>query len=79
MKPSHYEVEVSAAGFQLFAATGMILTARQELRIDVRPQVGQSSTSLNVEGTAGVITTDTQTIQSSLNAESLLNLPANIR
>jgi len=28
---------------------------------------------------AGVITTDTQTIQSSLNAESLLNLPANIR
>jgi hypothetical protein len=78
-KPGRYKVEVSAAGFQDFTATGLLLISRQTLRVDIRLQIGALSTELNVEATAGVIPTDTQAIQSSLDSQALLNLPANIR
>jgi len=78
-KPGHYAVEVSASGFQASTATDLTLIARQVLRLDVRLQVGPSSTSLNVQATAGVITTDTQTIQSNLDSQALLSLPGNVR
>jgi Carboxypeptidase regulatory-like domain len=78
-KPGHYKVEVSATGFQAFIATGLLLIARQMLRVDVRLQISQLSTATNVEATAGVIATDTPTIQSSLDSQALLSLPANIR
>ena len=80
MKPGHYKIEVSALGFGDFVASGLALAARQTLRVDARLQVGQFSTVLGVESTsAGVIATDTQTIQSSLDGEVLLSLPGNIR
>ncbi len=78
-KPGHYKVEVTAAGFQDFTATELSLVARQSLRIDVSLQVGQVSTAVRVEATAGVITTDTQTVTSSLDGNALLTLPGNIR
>ena len=78
-KPGHYAVEVSAAGFQDYTATELRLIARQTLRVDVRLQIGPFSTVVHVEAKAGAITTDTQTIQSSLDSQALLSLPANIR
>ncbi len=78
-KPGHYKLEVSASGFQDFTATELTLVARQTLRIDVGLTVGQVSTAVQVEATAGVITTDTQTIQSSLDGNALVTLPGNVR
>ena len=78
-KAGHYKVEVNAQGFQPYAATELLLIARQTLRIDVGLQVGQVSTAVNVEATAGVITTETQTVQSSLDGQALMTLPGNVR
>ena len=78
-KPGHYRINVTAPGFQPFEATELSLVARQTLRIDVSLQVGQVSTEVQVEATAGVITTDTQTIQSSLDGNALSTLPGNVR
>ena len=78
-KPAHYKVDVVAPGFQPFTATDLLLVARQTLRVDVGLQVGQVATSVQVEGQAGVITTDTQTIQSSLDGDALTTLPGNVR
>jgi hypothetical protein len=78
-KPGHYKVEVSATGFQAFIATEILLIARQTLRLDASLQISQLSMAVNVEATAGVIATDTQAIQSSLDSQALLSLPANIR
>jgi hypothetical protein len=78
-KPSHYKLEVTAAGFQPFTATELSLVARQTLRIDVNLQLGQVATQVQVEATAGVITTDTSTVQSSLDGNALLTLPGNVR
>jgi hypothetical protein len=57
--PGHYKLEVAAPGFQLFAATDLLLVARQTLRVEVSVQVGQVATAVQVEATAGVIATDT--------------------
>src|ERR1700722_484353 len=78
-KAGHYKVEVSAAGFQDYTATELSLEARQTLRIDVSMQVGRVSSTVNVEATAGVITTDTQTIQSTMDSAALLTMPGNTR
>jgi hypothetical protein len=78
-KAGHYKIEVNAQGFQPYAATELLLIARQTLRIDVGLQVGQVSTAVNVEATAGVITTETQTVQSSLDGQALMTLPGNVR
>jgi hypothetical protein len=78
-KAGHYRIEVSAEGFQNYAAQDLQLVARQTLRVDVQVQVGQVSNTVTVEGTAGVITTDTQTIQASFDSKALLELPANVR
>lgn len=78
-KPGHYKVEVAAAGFEVYTAADLLLVARQTLRVDVGLQVGQVATQVQVEATAGVITTDTQTIQSSLDGDALNTLPGNVR
>ena len=77
--PGHYKLEVAAPGFQLFAATDLLLVARQTLRVEVSVQVGQVATAVQVEATAGVIATDTQTIESSLDGNALTTLPGNVR
>ena len=78
-KAGHYKVGVSAPGFEIFEATNLLLVARQTLRVDVTLQVGQVATQVQVEATAGVITTDTQTIASSLDGNALNTLPGNVR
>jgi hypothetical protein len=78
--PAHYQVTVRNAGFETFTATSLLLVARQTLRVDAILQVGQASQSVVVQETeAGVIATDTQTIQETFDPQALLNLPANVR
>ena len=80
MLPDHYRVEVTASGFETFSATELLLVARQTLRVDATLQVGQMAQTVTVESSeAGVIATDTQTIQETFDPQQLLNLPANIR
>lgn len=78
-KPARYTVEVSHAGFQTQSVSDLRLNARQDLRVDITLAVGQTTETVNVQGTAGVIATDTQAIASSYDSRTLLNLPANTR
>ena len=78
--PAHYQVSVKSEGFSTYTATGLLLVARQTLRVDAILQVGQTQQSVTVnESGAGVIATDSQVIQASFDPKALLNLPANIR
>jgi len=78
--PAHYQVTVRNQGFETFPATSLVLVARQTLRVDAMLQVGQASQTVVVQETeAGVIATDTQTIQETFDPQALLNLPANVR
>src|SRR5579871_216533 len=78
--PGHYTVTATAAGFEAFTATDLLLVARQTLRVDPELHVGQMTQAVTVESSeAGVIETDTQVIQETFDPQKLLNLPANIR
>ena len=78
--PAHYTVTVTANGFENFSATDLVLVARQTLRVDAALRVGQMTQTVTVNSSeAGVIATDTQTIQETFDPKALLNLPANIR
>ena len=78
--PGRYAVTVQTSGFDTFQATNLELVARQTLRVDAILKVGQSQQTVTVnDAEAGVIATDSNTIQASFDPKALLNLPANIR
>jgi len=79
-KPGHYTVEVSDTGFQTSRVADLELAARQTLRVDVSLKVGQMAQTVEVNATsAGVISTETETIASSYNTLEITNLPTNYR
>jgi len=62
-KAARYSVEVSGAGFERWATTGVILEARQQLRIDVSLTVGNVQQEVTVSAdTISPINTDTPAI-----------------
>src|SRR5689334_4601329 len=64
--PAHYQVSITSKGFATYTATGLLLVARQTLRVDATLQVGQTQQAITVnESGAGVIATDSQVIQAS--------------
>jgi len=65
--PARYSVTVTANGFETFTVTDLTLAARETLRVDASLKIGQMSQVVTVESTSqGVIATDSQTIQASL-------------
>lgn len=76
----HYTVQVSAPGFRTVTLSGLTLTARQQLRADVGLTVGSVGQEVTVNSAdAGVIATDTPSIDASLPAVEVQDLPANYR
>ena len=76
----HYSVQVSATGFESKLVSGLNLTARQQLREDVTLTLGSVGQEVTVNsGDAGVIATDTPSIDASLPAIAVRDLPANYR
>jgi hypothetical protein len=75
--PGRYSVTVTANGFETFTVTDLTLTARETLRVDASLRIGQMSQVVTVESTSqGVIATDSQTIQASLDPQKM---PVNVR
>lgn len=81
VKPGHYSVSVSKAGFQTSKVTGLTLTARQTLRVDVNLPLGGVTQTITVKGgtALGVIATDTSTVSSSFGHLQITDLPTNYR
>lgn len=79
LQPGRYSVKVNASGFQEETVSDLQLAARQTNRVDLTLQVGAATQSVNVEGQAGVIDSETDTISSGYGSEKILELPANLR
>jgi hypothetical protein len=70
--PGRYSVTVTASGFETFTVTDLTLPARETLRVDAALKIGQMSQVVTVESTSqGVIATDSQTIQASLDPQKM--------
>ncbi|WP_216841024.1 TonB-dependent receptor [Acidobacterium sp. S8] len=80
LSPGRYEVRVSKAGFQSKLISDLTLAARQQLRVDVTLAVGAAQQEVTVDaGTVGAIETETPSIASTLNTQSVMSLPSNYR
>jgi len=80
VKAGHYSVEVVIPGFEKWSATGVVLTVRQELRVDVQLSVGAVQQSVQVTGeNVSAIETESPTVSGTFTADDATNLPVNTR
>ncbi len=80
VEPGTYEVTAGAKSFAPEVLTGVVVDARQQLRLDVTLEVTGSTEAVNVNASdAGTINTDDASISASLSPRDVLDLPANYR
>lgn len=80
VKAGHYSVQVVAAGFDRWTASGVTLSVRQELRIDVQLAIGAVKQTVEVTGDdVSAIETDSPTISGTFTTADADRLPVNTR
>ena len=79
LKEGKYTVRAEAAGFKSFAIETVSLVARDVRRVDITLQLGDVTTTVEVQGGATLIETDTARISDSKNSLVLNTLPTNSR
>ncbi len=79
-KAGRYSIVVSLAGFEKWAADGLFLAARQQLRVDASLAVGNVQQEVTVSAEAiGTINTETPVVSAVYSAAEAANLPVNTR
>jgi hypothetical protein len=75
----NYSVQAEAPGFKKFIEKGLSLANQELRRIDIRLQIGDVATTVEVQGTAALIETEKARISDTKTAETIKNLPLNQR
>ena len=79
LKEGTYNVRAEAPGFKSFVVDNVTLAARDVRRVDVRMEVGDVATSVEVRGGATLIETETARISDTKDALVLNTIPTNSR
>jgi hypothetical protein len=79
LREGAYTMRAAAAGFQDFTAEGIVLSARDVRRIEVRLDVAAVATNVDVSGGATLIETETARIRNIKSFETLAEVPLNAR
>jgi len=80
VKAGTYSLSVGATNFDKWTATGVILSVRQELRLNAQLKIGAVQQEVQVTGeNASAIETDSPTISSTFTTDDAQNLPVNTR
>jgi hypothetical protein len=74
-----YQVTIEAKGFKTFVRSGLVLDARETIRVNAALEVGSASTKVEVRADAPVITTETATVSEDADKRNILDLPLNYR
>jgi outer membrane receptor protein involved in Fe transport len=74
-----YTVSVQSTGFKSYTQAGVTLQADLQARVDITLQVGSSSQTVNVTGSAALLETTSSTVQNVIDRERVQNLPLNGR
>src|SRR5580692_5954965 len=75
----HYSISAEATGFKTFTQSGVMVPVAQNIRVDVRLEVGQVSQTVSVSGSAINIDTADPTIGETVDTARLESLPLNGR
>jgi hypothetical protein len=79
LRSGSYKVTVAAPGFSTLELSGIVLRPAEAVRADARLQVAQTNETVIVQAEAPAIQTDTPTISSTLNNQSLIATPRDSR
>ena len=80
LREGAYNVSVTASGFKEFRAQDVVVASREVRRLDVRMEIGEVNTSVEVQAQgAAVIETDTARISQGRTSEEMKDLPLNTR
>lgn len=79
IKPGHFTLHVTGQGFSPTDLSGVVLDARQDLRLPVVLNVAAQTTTVEVNAAADVINTESATISDSKNSAQITQLPLNNR
>ncbi len=75
----HYSISVTAAGFESFTQSGVLVAVAQDIRVDVKLQIGQVAQTVTVNGNAINVDTTTATLGETVDNARLEDLPLNGR
>lgn len=75
----HYSISVTASGFKSFSESNVLIPVAQEIRVDVKLEVGQVDQTVSVNGNAINIDTTTATLGETVDNARLEDLPLNGR
>ena len=79
LKPGHYTVSVTKAGFSPSNTVALELTARQNARADVTLSIEKVSQVITVEAGAEQINTENATVGDTRDTDQLVQMPLNFR
>ncbi len=79
LPPGRYKIQISASGFKNFEVSSISLLAGDRVRVNGSMQVGTTSETVTVEGTAPALQTDNSTMITGLEERSVQDLPLNGR
>ncbi len=79
LKPGHYSVVASKAGFTTSPTTTLELVARQSARVDLSLSLAQVQQTVQVEAAAEQIDTENATVGDTRGNEQLVEMPLNFR
>src|SRR6266849_19107 len=74
-----YRISVEQPGFKKYQETGILLQVNDNVKIDVRLEVGEVSTEVQVEAAATVVETANATIKEVVDSRRVADLPLNGR
>src|SRR6516165_9506533 len=74
-----YRVTVEQPGFKKYEQTGLLLQVNDNVKVDVRLEVGDVSTAVTVEATGAIVDTRTATIKEVVDSRRVADLPLNGR
>src|SRR5713226_5019383 len=77
--PGPYQVKVEAPGFQPMVRSNIELQVQQTARIDFSLTVGQATQTIEVSGSAQLLTTESATVGTVIEQQSIVDLPLNGR
>ncbi len=75
LAPGIYTVRVQAPGFRTFEAKGVVVELAHEPSVNATMEVGSVGETVQVEGSAPLLVTDTSQISTNVQAETVLTLP----
>src|ERR1700687_716098 len=75
--PGMYQVKVNAPGFQPMLRTKIDLQVQQTARIDFNLTIGQATQTIEVAGSAQMLTTENATVGTVVEQKSIEELPLN--